>query len=248
MALDFDGTTAYLAASVAPVTNEGFTLAGWCWADATSGAHTVLALEDPGVSPNSWSIGLNHSTTAARIFKRDATSDNVNDTTTSYSLGVWMHICGVFAADNSRSILLNGGGKNTGTTTITESGPPTAVTIGARRGSTTLRFFDGKIAEVAIWNVALSDADVADLASGAAPDRIRSEALAAYWPLIGRRTNEIDMRGAAVLTATGSPSAYAHPRILRRTRSKIIVPATLRSPTMFMGGNLGKSLYDGLIR
>lgn len=246
MALDFDGSTAYLAASVAPVTDEDFTMAGWCWADATTGPHTIIALENAGVSANSWSIGLNHSTTKARIFKRDATTDNVADTTTTYSLGAWMHVCGVFSA--SRSIYLNGGGKTTDATVVNESGPPTAVTIGARRGSTTLRFFDGKIAEVAIWNVALSDADVADLASGAAPDRIRSEALAAYWPLIGRRTNEIDMRGAAVLTATGSPSAYAHPRILRRTRSKIIVPATPRSPTMFMGGNLGKSLYDGLIR
>ena len=216
MALDFDGATAYLAASVAPATDEGLTLAAWCLADATTGAHTVLALENAGASANSWSIGLNHATTAARIFKRDGAGDNVNDTTTTYSLGVWMHICGVFAADNDRRIFLNGGGKGTGTTTVTESGPPNAVTIGARRGSTTVRFFDGKIAEAAIWNVALTDAQVAELAAGKAPDMVQPQSLAAYWPLIGRRTNEIDRVGNAVLTATGSPTAYGHPRIWRR--------------------------------
>jgi len=83
--------------------------------------------------------------------------------------------------------------------------------------------WSGRIAEAAIWNVALSDAEVASLAKGYSPLFIQPTALVAYWPLIGHATTEIDSVGGFGLTVTGATKA-AHPRIIYPSRSRLILP------------------------
>jgi hypothetical protein len=67
----------------------------------------------------------------------------------------------------------------------------------------------GLIAEVGIWNVALTDDEVLALAKGFTPDQIRPQSLIAYLPLV--RTNQ-DIKGNAWTTA-GTLTAADHPRI-----------------------------------
>ena len=70
----------------------------------------------------------------------------------------------------------------------------------------------GDIAEAAIWNIALDDADVALLAKAFDPRMVRPEGLVFYAPLIGRYSPEIDRRGGLGLTVTGAV-ASVHPRM-----------------------------------
>jgi hypothetical protein len=51
---------------------------------------------------------------------------------------------------------------------------------------------DGRTAEVGIWNAALTAAEIASLAKGMTPDKIRPQSLVFYAPLV---RDLIDVRG-----------------------------------------------------
>ncbi len=71
--------------------------------------------------------------------------------------------------------------------------------------------FRGVLSEVALWSVALSDAEIASLHKRFSPSRIRPSALCMYWDYRGGVNTE-KKQGYAV-TQTGSFSKAAHPRI-----------------------------------
>ena len=74
----------------------------------------------------------------------------------------------------------------------------------------------GDLAEAAVWNVALTDAEVAALARGIHPFLIRPDALVAYWPILGRYSPEINLKSnSATMAIQGTLSQAAHPRIFR---------------------------------
>lgn len=85
------------------------------------------------------------------------------------------------------------------------------VAFGMLRDSSPNQPFDGKIADVAIWDVILTAAERAMYFTGYTPDQIRPQNLVSYWPLI-RSTN--DIRGGLIMTPGGAPVASPHPRII----------------------------------
>ena len=64
-----------------------------------------------------------------------------------------------------------------------------------------------------MWDVALTDDEVATLAKGVCPLFVRPGNLLAYWPLIGNNSPEIDCVGRFEMTLTNSPGTSAHPRV-----------------------------------
>lgn len=80
--------------------------------------------------------------------------------------------------------------------------------------------YQGSAAEAAIWGVGLSDGEIAALAAGLSPVRVRPSALMTYLPLYGHggTTNpEIDViRGPlGRYGGTTNPVEVAHPKIYR---------------------------------
>jgi hypothetical protein len=71
-------------------------------------------------------------------------------------------------------------------------------------------YMDGLLAEVAIWNAALSDEEVASLAAGFSPLLVKPENLVVYVPLV--RTIQ-DVVGGLGFTATGTVVAEHPPKI-----------------------------------
>ena len=69
---------------------------------------------------------------------------------------------------------------------------------------------DGKIAEVGIWNAALTTAEIASLASGIICDKIRPQSLVFYAPLV---RDLIDQKGGLPITNNNSATVANHPRI-----------------------------------
>lgn len=125
---------------------------------------------------------------------------------------VWTHIAGVYASSSSRVAWVNGVAKATNTTAVTITGID-RVLIGARVNASAVGLYmDGDLAEVAVWNVALTQAEIASLAAGFKPSRIRPQSLVFYAPLMGQASPEQNLEGTPV-TLTNTPTAAAHPRV-----------------------------------
>jgi hypothetical protein len=134
------------------------------------------------------------------------------NTSTGYSANTWHHACVVFSATNSRSVYLDGGGKATETT---ETGNPIVdrTGIGVVYRNTPAAYTDGRIAEAGIWNVALTDAEVAALANGVSPALIQPQSLKLYSPLI--RNPSLDpLHGDLLSVGNGPLTVATHPRII----------------------------------
>lgn len=87
------------------------------------------------------------------------------------------------------------------------------------RVSDGIRGWDGDEAEIAWWNVILTDDEFYALQKGISPNQIRPEALQHYFPFI--RSGAIDKWGApATVTGTAAqphpPIIYAHRRVARK--------------------------------
>lgn len=126
-------------------------------------------------------------------------------TSIAYTANNWHHIAGVFPSISSRSAYLDGGSKGTNTDTVTPVGVDTT-DIGGEDGAGSMI---GDIAHVAVWNIALTDQEVASLAAGVSPLRMRRSALVAYWPINGV-SPEVDIIGGLDMTVTGT-SVSAEP-------------------------------------
>jgi hypothetical protein len=95
------------------------------------------------------------------------------------------------------------------------------------------RFFNGSIAEVAIWNVVLTVSEAAALAKGARSNTVRSASLKGYWPLGGAQSPEPDFSGLANNgTLTGTNPAFGPPLMQFTPRWPQIFP--LPSPFILM--------------
>lgn len=117
--------------------------------------------------------------------------------------GSWQHVVGVFASDTSRTAYLNGTAGTTNTTSITPAGLDRTA-IGSRSHYLPQLFYDGLIAHVAIWNVALTGAEVGALYGGADPRTIQSSALVNYVPLTSNVDPETDTQQSYTFTVNGA--------------------------------------------
>lgn len=138
------------------------------------------------------------------------------NTSTGYSANSWHTAGGVFAAANDRRAFIDGGSKGTNTTSVTPSGID-RMCLAQQVDLTPDRPLIGRIAEAAIWNVALTDAEVA-LLEKCSPLDIRRANLKGYWPALQRDGSVVlDRSGNRNdLTLNGTPTWANHPPIAPR--------------------------------
>jgi hypothetical protein len=140
----------------------------------------------------------------------DGGGGGVATTTSGYTANTWHHACGVFTSSTSRAAYLDGANSGTNATNITPSILNTT-TVGSRfTSSTNGIFFNGLIAEVGIWNAALTAAEVASLADGMTCDKVRPQSLVFYAPLV---RDLIDAKGGLTITNNNSATVANHPRV-----------------------------------
>lgn len=221
-----DASSQYLENGTAVLTAVPLTMA--CWFNSNDDTITQ-ALMAIGATTGLDRFQLDISgSTAGDPVRASATSASVTNaiasSSTGYSANTWQHACGVFASATSRAAYISGGSKGTDTTSVTPSFSTNATTIGTRyltavRGA----FMSGIVAEAAIWNVALTDAEVAVLATGISPLAVRPASLRFYAPLWGNYSPEIDVIGRFDLTVNGATKAD-HCRIIQPRKRKIFVP------------------------
>ncbi|MEQ8211965.1 MAG: LamG domain-containing protein [Lacipirellulaceae bacterium] len=135
----------------------------------------------------------------------------------------WHHVVGVFASANSRAVYLDGGNKGTNSSSHSFTAP-TELVIGNyfHAGAT-------DVAEAMIFDAALSDEEVAALASGLPVWSLPvARNLTAYYEFL----SETRRPGLGPeLSTSGTPTFVDHPKLLRAGSSGVaLAPARQRGP------------------
>lgn len=132
----------------------------------------------------------------------------------TFTTSVWAQCLCTY--DNTNARIYVGGSLVAGPTAITSAAATSSkkAYIGAVDLNGVLgRFFVGRLADVAIWNTALSAHEALALASGVRPYHIRNNgSLKAYFPLDGIGSSEADLSGNAIAaTLTGTAGGFGPP-------------------------------------
>jgi hypothetical protein len=204
MAYEFTGTSSrYLSTPATTLSAPPLTIAAWCY--QSSLATGIIA------SASSVTVGgyVGIASLVGGPIRLVTPLRNV-DTTTNAAAGTWNHAAGVFASIASRTAYLNGVG-NTDTFSIGDAISSPGMLVGARRFNGELgTYYTGIIAEVGIWNTALTADEIASLAKGMTCDKIRPQNLVFYAPLI---RDLQDVRGGLTITNNNAATVATHPRV-----------------------------------
>ena len=145
----------------------------------------------------------------------DGAGSDAATTTAGAADSTWFHAAMVIESATMRAAFLNGGNKGTNAASRVPSGID-RVSFGRQDNASVapqvwgLGVSTAYMAEMALWNIALTDEDVAALAKGFSPRLVRPNALVAYLPGI---RDLRDVRGSA-FTISGSLTAADHCRIV----------------------------------
>ena len=218
MAYQFNGTNQSITTPVAGVTAEPLTIVAWFYPTRNTARTAIVSLADTTAgSPGAQMFyALIEDGTIAGdpicATKQNGVSVLAEAASTSgFITNEWNHGCAVFTSTTSRTIYLNGGSSATNTTLVsTNANTVDKTAIGCLGRSTSVAFFQGRVAEVGIWNVALTAAEVASLAKGMTCDKVRPQNLVFYAPLV---RNLIDQKGGLTITNNNGATVANHPRV-----------------------------------
>lgn len=238
-----DGSSEGLLVNSAVTAGNVCSMAGWFNADSINTKLCIIGLCDKDNSNTKWRLMAAHGGGVGDplIAEVRDNGSGVSSAKTSvgYTAATWHHGAAVFDGDSSRKAYLDGGNLGTNTTTRANTGID-RTTVGYIGDSTPSAYFDGALAELAIWSIALTAEEASVLAAGYSPLFVRPESLLFYMPLL--RDDDNDLIGGLSLTAVGTPTISDHPRMIYPSRSlQLGVPAAAAG-----GSILPTVLRDGL--
>ena len=192
-ALDFDGSNDYVAAD-GVTSNLGssnglpYTVSAWAYPDTTNRG-AIFAFNSTEASDENVVL-LFYGKSSEKKFHHWNIGGSYTGSTNDFETGEWHHIVDVVDSSGNGKLYVNGaleGSWSNGSNSSADR-----FSIGQEydgTGSTASDFFNGKIDEVAVWNVALSAADVTSLynsgnglnASANSGNYDNSADLVGYW-------------------------------------------------------------------
>ena len=159
-AAEFDGSTAYVRVAHDEIYDieEGITLAAWVQADAIGYFKTVIAKGD-----SAWRLhmdDMNDRLTGHYSMEGGGTVSGV-DTTSTVSDGEWMHVVSTYDGTTAK-IYVNGVLEDSGiaTATIDTNTAPVCIGQNSQKGG---RYWNGRIADVRVYNRAITEAEIAKI-------------------------------------------------------------------------------------
>ena len=209
MAASFSSVSSqYLTTATTPVSSAPFTISVNASIDSAAVVRTFCTIE----SGNSNVLYMLYTTSQRLAFYAEGASGNGTCIINSplVSAGSYFHACAVVNSASNRILYLNGTTTNTNTTNIGATAV-NRINIGSRYyGGSLGGYQNGPIAEVGIWNAALTAAEVASLAKGMTCDKIRPQSLVFYAPLV---RNFIDQKGGLTITNNNGATVATQPRV-----------------------------------
>lgn len=212
MSVSLNGTSQYIEWAGDPV-GGGVNEAIFCWmrprGTALSGNACPLGMGRFGAGSELGILTIGG--TAVRAAARDGSaSENAQQSRTLSDN--WFAVMGVFTSTSDRTIRISGASSvnNTNLNNTLSPGAFDRFRIGVRGYDNSL-YFEGDIAEVALWSGTLPDeADFTSLAAGTAPETIKSGSLVLHATLLTAAA--LGVTTGQTLTSTGSPTTGAtHP-------------------------------------
>jgi hypothetical protein len=212
MAYSFNGTNQTLNMASAPATTWPLTMACWFYTSDITNNGNLMSLSNSGTNGR---FILSAGGAFAGDPVRTNAVDNTNtafsvNTTTGYSANTWTHAAGVHPSNSSRTAYINGGSS---ATDVSVCGTLSGINIATLAGQRTLSgptYALAQIAEVGIWNTALTAAEIASLAKGMTCDKVRPQSLVFYAPLV---RDLIDQKGGLTITNNNSATVANHTRV-----------------------------------
>jgi hypothetical protein len=209
MAYQFaSASSKYLSMTSSPVSGPPLTLACWFNASQTTTSDYLVSVSAAAINYFALAIFGANAGDPVGVFDYAGLGPYFAYTTAGYTANTWNHAAGVWTGLNNRTAYINGG--NSGTNSSTQAASTlTQSQIGANAVVATNRM-NGLIAEVGIWNAALTDAEIASLAKGMTCDKIRPQSLVFYAPLV---RDLIDCKGGLTITNNNAATVANHTRV-----------------------------------
>jgi hypothetical protein len=211
MAYDFTATSSqYLTTASSPVSNLPISISLWI---KFKNFNTQVAFAADDSSPTALRVQMQ--TTASNTFAMNFVGGgNVQITTSSAKLtNTWYHFCGTSSGvgANLSTVYFDGESASGNATFIGGSGW-NRITIGARPSSATVFgvYSNAEIADVGLYNAALTSQEVASLGKGMTCDKVRPQSLVFYAPLV---RDLIDAKGGLTITNNNGATVANHPRV-----------------------------------
>lgn len=215
MARQLNGTTSHISDSVytGPL-GYPFTVSFWFNPDVLTANMDGFSFGDSGVSDEHFRCLSRGAITGdpASFSVTTAGATYHAGTANSCNAGAWNHFLGSTSAGNSRATILNGDTANAGsstTSTTVNFANYDLIDVGRHASLVPAGYYDGGVAEVAIWDVDLSAGEKAALALGLSPLSIRPASIIWYRAFVRTLDGGI---GGGTLTSV-STTVSAHPRI-----------------------------------
>jgi concanavalin A-like lectin/glucanase superfamily protein len=216
MARDFTGTGTFLREAtngLVNVSGTAITVHAFVTADTVADTRIVCRWGDTN-SQRQFLLGPNASSKLQGAIN-DGSGSDVCVGATTFTTGVW-HSCAFRkngTGANALQVFLDGtlDGGITSNRSAQSLGNVASTQFRISQGSTGGNAFDGRIAEVSIWLVALTTAEIVALSLGASPLLVRPGSLYHYWPIWGVGSVEPDLAASPVnLTINGTPPVVNH--------------------------------------
>lgn len=211
MACDFTGgANRYLSVASAPASGSPMTIAGWLYPTSTTSQIVVCA------------IGVNNLSHRNQLFMQGggalqavavgASATDQPSAASNLTVNEWNHCSGVYTSATNRTAYRNGTAGTAGTTNIGAQNAANELLINARNNGSSIGLISqfSIIAEVGVWNVALTADEIASLSKGMTCDKVRPQSLVFYAPLV---RNLIDVKGGLTITNNNTATVANHPRV-----------------------------------
>ncbi len=180
--------------------------------DTQASAHGLFLITDSATA-NDWLALLyaNDAGTLQAYSKSGGTTSNAV-TSSGWSIDTWHVGSASWASTTSRAVYLDGGSKGTNTTSRTPTSQD-RLAVGALADSSVDDFVSGKVAEMGVWNVELTDAEHAMLGKFVSPLLVRPGSLVHYWDFV-RGVYRDRVGGVTLVNGGNAPDVGTHSPVI----------------------------------
>lgn len=216
MSIDLNGSSQYLYRAAAVVSAYPWSWSIWFKTDDVANPTSLVMIQDDSDATRYWRMRLTGGggidpVTGMEVngstIRQSSTSTGINNDTTN-----WHNAIFVAASSSSRIVYLDGGGAGESTANETPTGIDITVLGVFDPNGTPLQYWNGLIAECAMWNAALSGDSIAALQLYY-PNEVQTGDLVAAWHF-DTNADLNDLIGVNNLTAVGTPTTGAsHPTL-----------------------------------
>jgi len=221
VAIDFDtnirGVRSQVVIPAAP-----FTICGWVKVNDFPAGNHILMYNGENAASNVHQFALQYRSSNSKWNFNCAAGGLTSRATciANLTVGQWQHVAAVAVATNDRRCFMDGGNKGTSTTNLTPVFTRTPeFQIAGGEAAWGTQQCDVVMAHWTVWDVSLSDAEVASLATGMSPLNMHPDNITAYWPFNNATDLKDIINGTYDLTLTGTSSAIDDDSIILNRRN-----------------------------